>query len=215
MNTIHLTRVAQLGWAVLLLLSLQLARAGNQSEGTNSAPAYSFEQSFDSGRFETTATSGVLFSPIGPSRMRPTIDYTVSGMQFGYMLGGIQGSGWLRGSFELAGEGFGSRIFNGTGSYIAGGTLWLRYNFVPPNSPRLVPYFQAGFGAVATDISPEIVGQSFNFNIDGSAGLRYFFSRDFCVNLEFRFQHISNANMAPRNLGINAAGPMLGVSYFF
>jgi hypothetical protein len=35
------------------------------------------------------------------------------------------------------------------------------------------------------------------------------------VNLEYRYQHISNANLAHRNLGVNAHGPMLAVSFFF
>jgi hypothetical protein len=35
------------------------------------------------------------------------------------------------------------------------------------------------------------------------------------LNLECRYQHISNANTGKHNLGINAIGPLLGVSYFF
>ena len=67
----------------------------------------------------------------GPSANRPPINYTFTGVQLGYMLGDVKGDGWWRGNFELAGEGFGSAIFEGDGSYISGGTLWLRYNFVP------------------------------------------------------------------------------------
>jgi lipid A 3-O-deacylase len=214
MNNVSLRCIAQLSWALLLLFSRQLAQADASTGKTNSAPASSFDQLFNSGRFETALNSGVLFSPFGPSRMRPTLDYTLTGVQLGYMLSDVKGRGLLRGNFEVVGEGFGSSVFNGPGSYIAGGTLLLRYNFVPPNS-RLIPYLQGGGGAVATDINREIVGQTFNFNLDACAGLRYFFRRDMCLDLEFRYQHISNANTGGRNLGINAAGPMLGLSYFF
>ena len=35
------------------------------------------------------------------------------------------------------------------------------------------------------------------------------------LTAEYRFQHISNANIAPHNLGINAHGPMVGCSWLF
>ena len=131
------------------------------------------------------------------------------------MLGDVKGDGWWRGNFELAGEAFGSAIFDGDGSYISGGTLWLRYNFVPPNSPGLVPFAEAGAGAVSTDIDHSILGQPFNFNLDLGAGVRYLIGRNWSLSLEYRYQHISNAGLNKHNLGINADGPILGIWYFF
>jgi opacity protein-like surface antigen len=130
------------------------------------------------------------------------------------MLSGVKGSGVFRGNFELVGEGFGSAIFEGSGSYIAGMTIWMRYNFVS-QSWRFIPYFQGGLGLTSTDISREIVGQPFNFNLNLGVGTRYLFSEHWAVSLEYRFQHISNANTGEHNLGINAQGPILGVSYLF
>jgi opacity protein-like surface antigen len=169
---------------------------------------------FEARRFEASLSSGVLFSPIGTPQSRPVINYTVTSLQFGYTLSEVKGRGWARGNFEVAGEAFGSAIFVGDGNYIAGGTLWLRYNFVPTGG-RFIPYVQAGGGAVSTDIDRSIVGQPFNFNLDIGVGLRYAFARDWSVNLEFRYQHISNANTGNKNVGINSYGPILGVSYFF
>ncbi len=131
------------------------------------------------------------------------------------MLGDVKARAWWRGNFEVAGEGFGSAIFEGPGGYIAGGTLWLRYNFVPKCSCGFVPYFQAGGGGVSTDIDRGIVGQPFNFNLDLGVGVRYLAGRNWSISLEYRYQHISNADLGVRNLGINAGGPILGVSYFF
>ncbi len=200
---------------VLFLLGLQLAAASQGAEQGQPEVSSPAESLFAAGRYEASVTSGVLFSPFGPSRLRPTIDYTLSGLQFGYMPWDVKGNGWWRGNFEAVGEAFGGRVFDGPGSYLAGGTAWLRYNFVPRNTPGLVPYLQGGVGAESIDVDRRIVGQAFNFNVSAAAGLRYFVGRNWSLNLEFRFQHLSNANMAPRNLGINAAGPMLGVSYFF
>ena len=130
------------------------------------------------------------------------------------MLGGVKGTGWWRGNFEVVGEGFGSGIYEGPGSYIAGATVWLRYNFVRPTC-RLVPYVQAGAGLTSTDIDRGLVGEPFNFNLELGVGVRYFLSERWALALEYRYQHISNANIGAENVGINAQGPILGVSFLF
>ena len=172
------------------------------------------EDLFTQGRYEAALTSGVMFSPFIAQGGRPTINYTSSEAQFGYMLGDVKASGALRGNFELLGEAFGSAIFVGDGDYIAGMTIWGRYNFVQPQW-RLIPYLQAGAGLTATDIDRRIVGQAFNFNLDLGIGVRYLVSERWALMLEYRYQHISNANSAEHNLGINANGPILGVTYLF
>jgi hypothetical protein len=176
--------------------------------------AFSTGDLFQARRFEAMASAGVLFSPIGSPQNRPTINYTVYSLQLGYMLSDVNGRGILRGNFELTGEAFGSTVFQGPGSYIAGGTVWLRYNFIPPGW-RLVPYIEAGAGLTTTDIDRDFVGQPFNFNLDLGVGIRFFVARHWSINLECRFQHVSNANTGPKNIGINSYGPVLGISYLF
>ena len=46
-------------------------------------------------------------------------------------------------------------------------------------------------------------------------GVRYFLSKRWALALEYRYQHISNANIGAENVGINAQGPILGVSFLF
>lgn len=65
------------------------------------------------------------------------------------------------------------------------------------------------------DIDHRYDGMNFNFNVDGAAGLRYFITPQVSLNLEYRFQHISNANLGRHNLGLNAEGPVLAVSWLF
>jgi len=65
--------------------------------------------------------------------------------------------------------------------------LWLRFNLVP-QFWRIVPYAQAGAGVTFTDIDRKIVGQTFNFNLNLGAGFRWFFARNWSVNLEHRSQ---------------------------
>ncbi len=200
---------------LLLLLGLEAAGAQEKGAGAGSSEASWLDQHFAHGRFEGSFGSGVMFSPFVATHDRPTVDYTCTDLQLGYMLGDVKGHSWWRGNFELAGEGFGSAVFEGPGGYIAGGALWLRYNFVPRESPGLVPFAQGGAGFVSTDIDRGLVGQPFNFNLGLGVGMRWFFSRNWALDLECRYQHISNGNLGTRNVGINACGPLLGVSYFF
>jgi len=195
---------------LFVVLAAGIAHPLTAQGQTNDVPT-SFSL-FDEGRIEGSFNNGALFSM--PGKNRPTIDYTLSEIQCGYMLGTPKSSGFFRGNFEAIGQGFASAIFEGPGGYIAGMTLWIRYNFVQPES-RLVPYLQFGAGMLSTDIDHEIVGQPFNFNLDVGAGTRFFVASKWAVNLEYRYQHISNANSGRKNIGVNAQGPMLGVSYFF
>ena len=169
-----MNRRVEVACGVLLLLNVQLAAAGEDPATDSPARTFSPDRLFEGGRYEAAFTSGMFFSPFVATRNRPTIDYSLTSLQLGYMLGDVKGDRWWRGNFELVGEGFGSAIWEGPGSYIAGGTLWLRYNFVPRRSPGLVPYTQAGAGAVSTDIDQEIVGEPFNFNLDLGISLRCF-----------------------------------------
>jgi len=212
----HLERKACAGvvWAILFCLNLRLAGAADATADNTPAENFSPGPLFERGRFEMTLGGGALFSPIGSPKNRPTINYTMTELGVGYMLEGVKGDGWWRGNFELAGEGFGSAIFEGPGRYVAGMTVWLRYNFVPVTS-RVVPYLQGGGGLASTDIDRGIVGQPFNFNLDAGVGVRYLISRHWSINLEYRYQHISNADLGKKNIGINAQGPILGVSCFF
>jgi hypothetical protein len=196
----------------VLRLSLSLAMICAFETGARAGD--DFSDYFQHDKYEATLASGVMFSPIGADKGRHTVDYTLSGLQFGWMLTEPGRPAWWRGNLEVAAEAMGGDVFKGRGNYLAGGTAWLRYNFVQPNW-RLVPYVQAGLGAEATDMDRRLIGERFNFNLDVSAGARYFLAPNWALDAECRYQHISNATIARHDIGINAVGPMLGLSYFF
>jgi hypothetical protein len=155
-----------------------------------------------------------MFSPVGADRGRPVLNYALGGAQVGWMFTDLKGSGWLRGNWEVAGEAIGGTPWQGKGNYLVGGTAWIRYNFVQPRW-CVVPYLQGGLGAELTDFDSYLIGERFNFNLNIGVGLRFFVTRNWSVNCECLYQHISNARLSPNDLGINAVGPKVGVSYFF
>ncbi len=172
------------------------------------------ESQFQSGQFEGSFGGGFFVSPFVTHLDAPMVDYTLTEFELGCMLTDPRGRGILHGNLECAGEAFGGAIFRGQGNYVAGGTFWLRYNFVRP-AGRFVPYAELGAGAGETDLDRRIEGQNFNFNLDLGVGARYFVSSNWSVNLEYRYQHISNGGMSRHNVGVNADGPVLSISRFF
>lgn len=199
-----------------LILVLGLITCSFASEGNIPASDSPFrtEAPLQKGQREFTVNSGVMFSPFAVTDGRPTVNYTLTAVQIGYVLNEPSGPGVLRGNFEIAGEAFAGGVFEGRGDYIAGGTLWLRYNFLPPGS-RWAPFAQIGGGICSADVDRRLQGQNFNFNLEAGVGLRYLLTPRCSLNLEYRYQHISNANLCEHNIGVNAQGPILGVSYFF
>lgn len=200
----------KLGW----WFSVAIASACARAFGQETVHSDSLDSPFARGKYELSLSSGVMFSPIGADHARPTINYTLSGLQLGWMLTDVNRSGWLAGNVELAGQVMGGAAFQGPGNYIAGGTAWVRYNFVQPRW-RVIPYVQGGAGIEALDMDSELVGGQFAFNLNVGAGARYLVNRNWSVNLECLYQHLSNATIYRHDVGINAVGPMLSISYFF
>ena len=200
------------GWilgmgTVFLSLTILTARA---ADGSVQSP----ETRFAAGQFESSIGGGALFSPVGGAHSSPTLDYSLAEAQIGYMLTDVRGAGFFRGNIELAGEIFGGDFFKGPGNYAIGLAFLGRYNFVQENS-RFIPYLQVGAGGTSVEVLQRVEGENFNFNLDAGLGCRYFFTRSFSANAECRYQHISNADLSAHNIGINAVGPVISISYFF
>jgi lipid A 3-O-deacylase len=204
-----------------LYLSLASAFAITASsalaQSQSPAPAnetFSIDDNFRHGWHEATIGSAVFYSDLVRRFDRPNLDYVTGYGQIAYTVTSPGSDGFFRGSFQLAPEIFGAGITHGSGNYIAGATLWFRYNFVQPGW-RLVPFIEAGGGGTTLDIPHKYDGNDFNFNLDGSVGVRWFVADHWSLNAEYRFQHISNANLWSRNIGVNTSGPAVGISFFF
>ena len=201
----------KLGWWFSGFIMVTCAPAISQEIPQTTDPVDSL---FQKGNHEAGVSTDVLFSPIIPDKGRPTVDYTLSGVHFGWMLTDVNPSAWLPGNVEVLGEAVGGTPFSGAGTYLAGGTAWIRYNFVQPNW-RLVPFVQGGAGAELTDFDQRLIGEHFNFNLNLGAGAHCFVKPNLSIDLGCRFQHLSNARLSHTDIGVNAFGPELGVSYFF
>ena len=164
---------------------------------------------------------GYFHSPITTGGgHRPEYDYSGADFRYGVVLSDtlFEHSPVLRGNTEILLDALADGVAKGPGSYMVGGSVLFRYNFIQPGS-RLIPYFQAGGGGLhadaAEDRSQRIIGSDFEFILEADLGARLLLNDHWSLLLEGGFQHISNADTAARNVGVNALGGRMGASYIY
>jgi len=176
---------------------------------------------FDKAGHEFDVTGGLLYSPVIATGGRPVLNYAQGDLRLGWMLTSPMpgfGQDWLRGNWEGLVNVFGAGVTKGPGGFLAGGRLLLRYNFVQLGA-RWVPFFQLGAGGLGDNVynhrDQRLIGSGFEFTLIADAGIRYFITPKWFAVFMADYEHISNANTASRNVGVNAAGGTLGVGCFF
>ena len=147
----------------------------------------------------------------------PRYDFVPVVVRFGLITSCGQPDGCRRGNFEPLLEISGAPATTGPGSFYAGASFHLRYNFVQPEC-RLVPYVQIGAGITYNDgfrdPNQRALGNDIEFLLHAQVGARYFIRDNLALNVEAGYIHISNAGLSERNRGINAFGISAGVTYF-
>ncbi len=108
-------------------------------------------------------------------------------------------------------------VTHGFGSYITGPSLVLRYERRPDRV--LVPYIQGGLGLAFNDAyrdkSQRAIGAFTEFYDHLGGGVHYRFAPNWTLDVEVLWQHISNADLAGRNLGVNNLAVLAGLTYKF
>lgn len=170
-------------------------------------------------RISLQVVTGALFSSSLIGIKIPDFDYSQTNFRLGWMLSSPESSKFLlRGNFEAVLELSNSIIFSSYGNYMGGLTALLRYNFVQQDS-RFIPYIQGGAGIVYTDAyrddSQSAIGNAINFTPQASMGFRYLVDKNWSIDVEATYQHISNAGLDDKNDGVNALGGFIGLTYFY
>jgi len=135
-------------------------------------------------------------------------------LSYGQTFGGVVGQDhWYRGNFEWRMELFGGAQFSPEAEWLIGLTPHLRYNFA--TGTRWVPFMDIGAGVAATGIGPPDLSNTFEFNLQASAGVHWFLSNKLAVTADVRYFHMSCAGISSPNLGLNGVTGMIGVTRFF
>jgi lipid A 3-O-deacylase len=215
---IRIIAIMKLKIALLLIPGFAALHAFAGDAGKDIAPAAADSSVFDRGILEFEAGAG-YFGSFSTGAPRPTINYQLNDLRLGWMYDSPRHHGFWRGNNEFIFEAFGGPVTDSPGgSYLAGGGILWRYNFIQPGA-RLIPYTQLGAGALDNDVwtSPHqrILGEGFEFLLTADLGIKYLVNDRWAISLEADYRHISNADIASRNQGLNALGALMQISYFF
>ncbi len=162
---------------------------------------------------------GAMTADSGVGADAPSFNYSPVSLRFGVTLDQLFPlEGLLRASYEPMIDITGASVWDGFGNYFVGPSFIIRRNILLPDAP-LIPYIQGGVGFVFTDayedMTQDNIGQEFEFALQAGIGLRYMIKPNLSLDIEGQFMHISNADLADRNAGINAVGGMLGFTYYY
>ena len=123
-------------------------------------------------------------------------------------------AGFFSGNLELLLEPFYAYFTEPFSADAAGGAVVMKYNLL--SFGRWMPFWDAGVGMLWTDLAPRIPEDSsqFNFYLETGPGVHYFITTRTAVTLAVRYNHISNAGIGDRNLGLDGVLGYVGLSWF-
>ena len=212
-------RLILVALAGLCLIShVPKAKAGSASitespgKAIITAPTQS-EDFINGGQWDVIVTDGFYSMSAWPRLRHPVYDFNETDLQLGYMLP-VWGRSFYRGNFEGLADLFLWESTREHAGILGGGALGLHYNFVQPGA-RFVPYIGASLGLSGNDLyvqqSQRIIGGPFEFVLQANIGARYFIDRNWGFMIEGGYQHVSNDDIYPRNVGVNQTGGRFGI----
>lgn len=204
--------------AVFVLAASSFAYAGSETAGRESKEVAPVWEPLAKGTTEVELLGGYFHSPVFATAGRPEFDYAGADLRVGRVVTDpMFANSFVKGNLELLLNILGYGVTSGPGSYLVGGSLHVRYNFLA--SSTIIPYFQIGAGGLHSDAvedgNQRLIGSDFEFILSADLGIRFMLNRNWSLRLEGGFQHISNADTASRNVGVNALGGRLGLGYAF
>jgi lipid A 3-O-deacylase len=91
----------------------------------------------------------------------------------------------------------------------------LGFKYMYPVTDKLSPYIMGGVGPYYISVVTKDQANGFIFADTIGAGFYYFLTNNSAINLGYRFRHMSNADMALPNGGIDTHSGTIGYSVFF
>ena len=170
--------------------------------------------SFGRGQIHSSVGGGYGFSMVRNDSETESSEYGTVGANLAIGLTDpLGGDAWYRGNIDLLTE---ATLLVGPeqrSGVPGGGSLLLRWNWL--RNPRFVPFASIGAGMVDLDLNLESQSDGLSFMLQGGLGTYVFLTRNYALNAEWRYQHISNANLRLPNKGIDASVFFIGTTFFF
>lgn len=194
---------------LLTLLSLSAPAALAQSAPT---PADG-DQGPERGH-EWEIWTGAGADPIGTPKITLGNGVWTLGARYGWVLTDAHGPGPLRGRFEYAVD-----VLPAVLVFQPGGTAYgfgidpwiMKWNFEPHH--RISPYIELGGGALFSTRAIPVGEQRFNFTPTGAIGVNLLRGK-YHWSIDFRYFHISDAQLTAFNPGTDTFGIRIGFGAF-
>ncbi len=154
--------------------------------------------------------TGVGGDPIGTPKVTLGNSVWTAGARYGWVLTDAHGPGLLRGRFEYAMDALPIvMVFQPGGrAYGFGFDPWImKWNFEPHR--RISPYIELGGGALITTREIPVGEARFNFTPTGAIGVNILRGK-YHWSVDFRYFHISDAQITPFNPGTDTFGLRVG-----
>lgn len=146
-------------------------------------------------------------------RVQTGLEFWNAGVRVGLVPFGPTLSGPLHGALEVGLEPYYQRYTSPVRAFFGGLGAVVRYHFLALG--RVVPYFEAFGAAGGTDLEAREVDSNFTFLVQGGVGASFLVTDHAALYAGYRFQHVSNGNMADPNRGFESHTGVAGVSFFF
>ncbi len=136
-------------------------------------------------------------------------------LRFGRFLSNELGKGsWYQGRHEVFVELPLHVAVDHDGRIMTGAYLLGSYKFTGLAARQLYPYLFGGGGVLYVDLGLPNMGSRLDFNYQGGTGVQYLVRKDMAIQAEYRYHHVSNANIATPNEALNSSKFLIGVSFF-
>lgn len=152
--------------------------------------------------------------PIGPPGVTLGIGVWTAGLRYGWILTDAHGRGFLRGRFEYAVDAIPVFMVSQPGgtAFGFGFDPWImKWNFEPHR--RISPYFEFGGGGLISTREIPVGESRFNFTPTSAVGVNILRGK-YHWSIDFRYLHISDANLTSYNPGTNTFGLRVGWGVF-
>ncbi len=161
----------------------------------------------------TVNVGGGVNTDLPPKGHHTDVNFLNGSVRFGYLPLDPAGSGFLRGTLEVGLEPFVQLYLEPSKATAEGLKAVTRYHFI--TVAPIVPYAEFAAGVMHSNLKIKEIRSQHAFSLEGGAGLSYLLTPSLALTAGYRFQHISNASTASRNIGINSNTGVIGASYLF
>lgn len=196
------------------LILFALLSAGAPAARAQSATApVTADQGPERGR-EWEIWTGAGGDPIGTPKVTLGNSIWTVGARYGWILTDAHGPGVLRGRFEYAVDALPVLVAFQPGgkAYGVGFNPWImKWNFVTRG--RVSPYIELGGGVVVTTRQVPLGANTFNFTPSGAIGVTLLRGK-YHWSIDFRYFHVSDAQITPFNPGTDTFGFRIGYGGF-